>query len=145
MELQGKIRQVLETRSGVSKSTGNPWMSQEIVIDYFWWSNQRDASQIVMTIFGEDRINNWKLQPNDEVNVRYHVEAHQYNGRWFNEIRVDGITFVGISVAKNNPLPPIEEPQPSQPDSMAAQHDNDPAAVNVPTAEPAEKPDDLPF
>ena len=101
MEVTGKVRLLMEPKTGISQSSGNTWMSQEVVIDYYWWSNQRDASQMVLKVFGEDRIKQYYLQPNDEVTIRYHVEAHEYNGRWFNDVRVDGVTFVGASVAKN--------------------------------------------
>lgn len=108
MELTGKVRLLLEPKSGVSQSTGNTWMSQEVVIDYYWWPNQRDASQVVMKVFGEDRIKQWNLQQNDEVQVRYHIEAHEYNGRWFNDTRIDGVTFVGASASKN-PQPTTQQ------------------------------------
>lgn len=101
MEINAKVRLLLEPKSGISQSTGNGWMSQEVVFDYFWWANQQQPSQIVMRVFGEDRIKQWNLQPNDEVNIRYHAEAHEYNGRWFNELRIDNITFIGASVTKN--------------------------------------------
>ena len=109
MEVTGKVRLLMEPKTGISQSSGNTWMSQEVVIDYYWWSNQRDASQMVLKVFGEDRIKQYNLQPNDEVTIRYHVEAHEYNGRWFNDVRVDGVTFVGASVAKNTP-PPSQQP-----------------------------------
>jgi hypothetical protein len=44
------------------------------------------------------------------VKVRYHFDAHEVNGRWFNEINIDGVTFVGASASKN------EQPQQSQDD-----------------------------
>ena len=115
MELQGKVRHLLEPKSGTSQQ-GNAWMSQEVVIDYFWWPNQQQPSQIVMRVFGEDRIKKLNLQPNDEVSIRYHIEAHEYQGRWFNEVRVDGVTFVGASASKNQPAAPqpTPEPQPAQ-------------------------------
>lgn len=104
---------LLKPKSGVSQSSGNTWMSQEVVIDYFWWPNQRDPSQMVLKVFGEDRIKQYNLQPNDEVKIRYHVEAHEYNDRWFNDVRVDGVTFVGASMAKNPQVLPAAN-QPSQ-------------------------------
>ena len=109
MEVTGKVRLLLEPKSGTSQQTGNTWMSQEVVIDYHWWSNQQEPSQMLLKMFGEDRIKKWNLETNDEVNIRYHVEAHEYNGRWFNDVRVDGVTFVGASVAKNTP-PPSQQP-----------------------------------
>ena len=101
MELEGRIAVVMPAQSGVSQRTGNPWMSQEYVLAYYWFPNQTQASYIVMRAFGEDRINQFNLQPNDEVKVRFHCEAHESNGRWYNELRIDGVTFVGASAGKN--------------------------------------------
>lgn len=101
MELEGKISVVMPAMSGVSQTTGNPWMSQEYVMVYFWFPNQTNPSYIVMRVFGEDKIKQFNLQPNDEVRVRFHIEAHEYNGRWFNETRLDAVTFVGASASKN--------------------------------------------
>ena len=81
-------------------------MSQEYVMAYYWFPNQTNPSNIVMRAFGEDRIKQFNLQPNDEVRVRFHIEAHEYNGRWFNETRLDAVTFIGASASKN--------PQPAQ-------------------------------
>ena len=101
MELEGRIHLVMSAQSGVSQRTGNPWMSQEYVLAYYWFPNQTQASYVVMRVFGEDRIKNFNLQPNDEVKVRFHAEARENNGRWFNELRIDGVTFVGASAYKN--------------------------------------------
>lgn len=109
MELEGKISVVMPAQSGVSQSTGNQWMSQEYVMAYYWYPNQTQPSYIVMRAFGEDRIKQFNLQPNDEVKVRFHIEAHEYNGRWFNETRLDAVTFVGASASKNPQ--PTNQPQ----------------------------------
>ena len=101
MELEGKISVVMPAASGVSQSTGNQWMSQEYVMAYYWFPNQTNPSYIVMRAFGEDRIKQFNLQENDEVRARFHIEAHEYNGRWFNETRLDAVTFMGASASKN--------------------------------------------
>lgn len=108
MELEGKISVVMPAASGVSQSTGNPWMSQEYVMAYYWFPNQTNPSFIVLRVFGEDRIKQFNLQQNDEVRVRFHIEAHEYNGRWFNETRLDAVTFVGASASKNQQ--PLNQP-----------------------------------
>ena len=137
MEVTGKVRLLMEPKTGISQSSGNTWMSQEVVIDYYWWSNQRDASQMVLKVFGEDRIKQYNLQPNDEVTIRYHVEAHEYNGRWFNDVRVDGVTFIGASVAKNQ-QPAVQQ---STTTTEAAQK-----PANEAQQQPQEaQQDDLPF
>ena len=130
MELEARVSVVMPAMSGVSQATGNQWMSQEYVFEYFWFPNQSNPSRIVMKVFGEDKIKQFNLQPYDEVKVRFHIEAHEHNGRWYNETRIDGVTFVGASAYKNQ--------QPAQ----------QPAADSVATV--AEKPegekkDDLPF
>ena len=129
MEIQGKVKALLPEQTGTSARTGNSWKSQEFVLDYFWWPNQVFASQMVLKMFGEDRIAQWNLQVNDEVKIRYHIEAHEYQGRWFNEIRCDGIEKFGASAVAAQPATKVEEP-----------------AAPAPEAPQAEaKADDLPF
>jgi hypothetical protein len=112
MELEARVSVVLPVMSGVSQSTGNQWMSQDYVFEYFWFPNQSNPSRIVMKVFGEDKIKMFNLQPNDEVRVRYHIEAHEYNGRWFNETRLDAVTFIGASASKNQQPAPQSYQQP---------------------------------
>ena len=131
MEIQGKVKALLPEQTGTSARTGNSWKSQEFVLDYFWWPNQVFASQMVLKMFGEDRIAQWNLQVNDEVKIRYHIEAHEYQGRWFNEIRCDGIEKIGASAVAAEPQPTIKETTPTT------------APAPQPQAE--EKADDLPF
>ena len=138
MELEGKISVVMPAASGVSQSTGNQWMSQEYVMAYYWFPNQTNPSYIVMRVFGEDRIKQFNLQPNDEVRVRFHVEAHEYQGRWFNEIRLDAVTFIGASAAKNpQVLPPAPAAQPANQGTEQS--------GSQPQNQGGEKNDDLPF
>lgn len=72
-------------------------MSQEFVMDYFWWPNQTQPSQILFKVFGEDRIKQWNLQLNDEVKITFHIEAHEYDGRWFNDVRCTNVQKIGAS------------------------------------------------
>ena len=132
MELEGKISVVMPAQSGTSQSSGNQWMSQEYVMSYYWFPNQTQPSNIVMRVFGEDRIKQFNLQPNDEVKVRFHVEAHEYNGRWFNEIRIDAVKFVGNSSYKN-PQQAAQAPAGQQ------------AAAQEPQNQEGDENDDLPF
>ena len=145
MELEGKISVVMPATSGVSQSTGNQWMSQEYVMAYYWFPNQTNPSFIVLRAFGEDRIKQFNLQPNDEVRVRYHIEAHEYNGRWFNEIRLDAVTSVGASASKNKQ--PANQPvQAAQTAAVDNQPANQPAeAQKAADGEQKDKDYDLPF
>lgn len=149
MELEGKISVVMPAASGVSQSTGNQWMSQEYVMAYYWFPNQTNPSYIVMRVFGEDKIKQFNLQPNDEVRVRFHIEAHEYNGRWFNETRIDAVTFIGASASKNQQ--PAQQAntqavgqQQTQP-NQGQQQAPFPPKVDANGNPIKEKDDDLPF
>ena len=109
-----------------------------------------------MRVFGEDRIKQFNLQVNDEVRVRFHIEAHEYNGRWFNEVRIDGVTFIGASAYKNpqpanQPAGGANGQQVGQQPTQAAQGQQSAPfppqtdANGNPINKEGEKGDDLPF
>jgi hypothetical protein len=129
MEVTGKIRAIIPAQSGVSQRTGNTWMSQEYVMDYFWWPNQTQPSQMLFKVFSEDRIKQWNLQLNDEVKITFHIEAHEYDGRWFNEVRCTNVQKVGASAQ-----------HPAQTETTAQQQQD---ATGAPANN--EQVDDLPF
>jgi len=116
-------------------------MSQEYVMEYYWFPNQTNPSFIVLRAFGEDRIKLFNLQPNDEVRVRFHIEAHEYNGRWFNETRLDAVTFIGASASKNQQ--PAPSPQPQDGGTGAAPAAQQPTTGTAPQANNGS--DDLSF
>ncbi len=121
MELTGKIIAVLAAQSGVSARTGNPWMSQEYVIEVPGQYPRR----CVFRLFGEDRIKQFNIQQGEEITVSFDIDAHEYNGRWFNEIRAYNVTRgqavpaygapvgaqpVALNPAATSPFPPAQEP-----------------------------------
>lgn len=141
MEIQGRIRAIMPARSGVSQATGNSWMSQEYVLDYFWWPNQTQPSQMLFRVFGEDRIKQWNLQVNDEVKLTYHIEAHEYEGRWFNEIQCTNCQKVGASAQQTTSN--IQQDGGTGAAPAAAEPGT--AATQTPIMNIEGKDDDLPF
>ena len=92
MELQGKIIAVMPAQSGVSQRTGQSWMSQQYVLEVPGMYPKR----MVFEVFGEDRIKNFALKQGEEdVTVSFEVDAHEYNGRWFNEVRAYNVKRAG--------------------------------------------------
>ena len=137
MDLTGKVIAILPANSGVSQRTGNPWMSQEYVIEV----PGQYPRKCMFRIFGEDRIKQFNIQMGEDITVQFDIDAHEYNGRWFNEIRAYNIQrgavvppVAGAAVA--SPFPP------QQPMGGA-----DAAAPFPPAQEPAAEgsTDDLPF
>ena len=118
MELTGKIIAVLQANSGVSNRTGNPWMSQEYVIEV----PGQYPRKCVFRIFGEDRIKQFNIQQGEDITVQFDIDAHEYNGRWFNEIRAynvvrgqvqpvaTGATPFPPAGGATSPFPPAQEP-----------------------------------
>lgn len=83
MELTGRIIAVMEPRSGVSARSGNPWMTQEYVIEIPGQYPRR----CVFNLFGEDRIKQFNIQNGEDLTIQFDIDAREYNGRWFNDIR----------------------------------------------------------
>lgn len=83
MEISGTIIAILQQKSGVSARTGNGWMSQDYVIQ----TVEQYPKKCVFTVFGEDRIKQFNIQMNEQLTVQFDIDAHEYQGRWFNETR----------------------------------------------------------
>ena len=43
---------------------------------------------MVFNVFGEDNIQRFNIQQGQELTVSFDINAREYNGRWFNDIRV---------------------------------------------------------
>ena len=137
MDLTGKIIAVLEPRGGVSNRTGNSWKSQDFVIEV----PGQYPKKCVFTVFGEDRLNQFNIQMGEELTVSFDIDAHEYNGRWFNDIRA-------YSVVRGAAVPPVAGAEggapfpPQQPMGGA-----DATSPFPPAQEPAAEgsTDDLPF
>ena len=82
MEISGKIIAALEPRGGVSQRTGNTWKSQEFVIE----THEQYPKRCVFRVFGEDRLRDFNIQVGEELTVSFDIDAHEYNGKWFNSV-----------------------------------------------------------
>ena len=149
MELTGRIIAVLPPQSGTSARTGNPWMSQEYVIEVPGQYPRR----CVFRVFGEDRIRQFNIQNGEDVTVQFDIDAHEYNGRWFNDIRAYNVLHGVVPAVAGAPMAgapmagaPMGGAAPFPPQQPAAAQ---PAAAPFPPAqEPAGEggsADDLPF
>ena len=83
MELQGRVIYISEPRSGISKSTGNPWMTQDYVIE----THEQFPKRMMFNVFGEEKIKLFNIQMGDEVNVFFDINCREYQGKYYNDIR----------------------------------------------------------
>lgn len=89
MEIQGRIIAVLPLREGTSSK--GAWKSQEYVVE----THDQYPKKLVFNVFGEDKINQFAIKQGEELKVSFDIDAHEYNGRWFNNIRAWSVQRVG--------------------------------------------------
>ena len=102
----------MPTQSGVSQRSGNPWMSREYVIEI----PGQYPKKMCFKIFGEDRLKQFNLRKDETVTVQFDIDAHEYNGRWFNEIQAYNIlrpqqaaSAPAAQPQNNAPFPPSDQ------------------------------------
>ena len=135
MDIQGKVIVALPERTGVSAR--GEWKVQEYVIE----THEAYPHKVVFSVFGADRLARFNIQVGQEVMVSFDIDAHEYNGRWFNSIRafevrqVDPAQFGAQPAAAPAPntIPPQQQAAPT-------------AGFEAPAQESSEEStDDLPF
>lgn len=129
MELQGKVIAVLPARSGVSAR--GEWKSQSFVIE----THDSFPRKMVFDVFGEERLTRFNIQLGQEVNVSFDIDAHEYNGRWFNNIRAFDVRLVDPNTISAAPAAQAAPAAPQQPAN----------APFPPQPEQSNSDDDLPF
>lgn len=135
MEITGKIIAALEARGGVSQRTGNTWKSQEFVLE----THDQYPRHCVFRVFGEDRLRDFNIQVGEELTVSFDIDAHEYQGRWYNDVSAWRVSRqTDAPAAPQNSVPGVAA-QPVAPAAAPA-----PASVAAP-AEPEGTADDLPF
>lgn len=129
MEIQGRIIEVLPERTGTSAR--GEWKAQSFVIE----THDQYPRKMVFDVFGADRLAQFAINKNDEMLVSFDIDAHEYNGRWFNNIRawnvqrIDAAAAAAASpVSAGNPIPPVNGAQ-----------------APFPPAQEGNSSDDLPF
>ena len=126
MDITARIIAVMEMRSGQSQRSGNTWASQDYVIE----THEQYPRRCLFNVFGEDKIKEYNLQIGSEVKVSFDINAREYNGRWYNDIRAWRVE-------------PADQVAAAAPAPFTA-----PEAANIPAPQPApEDPSDsvLPF
>ena len=150
MEIQGKIIAVLPERSGVSAR--GEWKAQSFVIE----THEQYPKKLCFDIFGADRLAQFNIQSGEELLVSFDVDAHEYQGRWYNSVRawnvqrVDPNAVAGAmgGMQPGAPFPPMGAPAAAP---AAAAQPAAGATAPFPPAQPAApaaeggSSDDLPF
>ena len=105
MEITGKIIAVLPERGGIAKS-GNEWKMQEYVLE----THEQYPRKICFNVFGADKIAQFNIQAGEELTVSFDINAREYNGRWFNDIRAWRVER-GVAPTAPEYAPAVEAPK----------------------------------
>lgn len=111
-EISGQIIAVLPTRSGTS-AKGTAWSSQTAVIE----TREQYPKKVAFDVMGE-KIAQFNLRVGEYVTVSYDIDAHEYQGRWFNAVRAWNVVRANQpQQATQQPLQQQQQayPQPQQP------------------------------
>ena len=128
MQITGNVVVVCPIKSGVSQS-GKEWQSLDFVIEV----QGQYPKKVVLNLFGQDRINQLNPQAGEQnVTVDFDIDAHEYNGRWFNQVSAWKITRQGQ-----------QAPQQAAQQAMRSAVPNGQPAPQTPP--PAGDADSLPF
>ena len=131
MELQGKVIAVMEVRKGTSAR--GPWESQDYVIE----THDTYPKKMVFNLFGADRIAQFAIKAGEEIIVSFDIDAHEYQGRWYNSVRAWNIQRVDAAAAQA--AAPVAAAAPQSPSAEAS------APFPSTAQEGGETNDDLPF
>ena len=120
MELTGRIIAVLPERSGVSQRSGAEWKVATYVLE----TQEQYPKKMAFEVFGSDRIQQFNIQVGEMMNVSFDIDAHEYQGRWFNTIRafrvdrnIQAATPVAGVMPESAPLPTTSAPEAAAPAS----------------------------
>ena len=142
MEITGKIIAVLEPRRGTSSRTGSEWVCGQYVLE----TMDQYPRKLFFEVFGSDRMQQFNIQMGEEINVFFDINAREYQGKYYNDIRAWRIDRVqpgqpapADNAANFPPMPNTPPAQPAAPQQMAG------AAPQQPDFKQSEPEDDLPF
>ncbi|MBQ7422617.1 MAG: DUF3127 domain-containing protein [Prevotella sp.] len=131
MDLQGKIIAVLPERSGVSAR--GEWKAGSFVIE----THDAYPKKMVFDVFGADRLSQFAIKAGEELIVSFDIDAHEYQGRWYNSIRAWNVQRVDAAAAQASA--PVVAATPQQAAPIGG------AQAPFPPAPEGDSADDLPF
>lgn len=100
MEITGRIKEVLQVRSGVSQRTGNEWKALPFVVEYYENQTDRYPDSVVVETYDTNKMPNIREGVNVKIGISHKVR--EYEGRKYNEIRTYKIEVIGSQQPADN-------------------------------------------
>lgn len=132
MKFQGRVKKMLPLRSGISQKTGNEWKALPFIFEYYENETDRFPDSVVLETRDTKVIEG--LKEGMEIVVGFGHRIHEYEGRWFNELKIYSLESVARA---QNAAPQAAKPA----DPM----NNPPGFERPATGDGNGDNDDLPF
>ena len=133
MKIQGRIIFKSDIQRGVSQRTGNDWQSMDVVIEYHETPESRWTNKLCARAFNDNVEIVKGFDLGREVVADIDHDVNQYNGRYYNELRIRKVE----AAAESQPT----ENQTAEGATAGEAATGEAAAEPLPT----ENNDDLPF
>ena len=114
MQFQGRIYKLFPVQSGTSQR--GEWTKQDFIFEYFEQPTDRYADRVLLSIMN-DRIKDYDLHEGDEVIIGFGHNTREYQGRYFNDVRLyhfEKVKQVGNTDAQ------AAQPSPAMPTAPAS-------------------------
>ena len=138
MKIQGRIIFKSDIQRGVSQRTGNDWQSMDVVIEYHETPESRWTNKLCARAFNDTVKIVKAFDLGREVVAVIDHDVNEYNGRYYNELRLQKVEAVGAAADPQ----PTENQAAEEPEANAAGTAAGEAAAEP---QPTENTDDLPF
>lgn len=83
MILEGKILKMIGVREGTSQTSGKEWK----LATYLLETGGQYSKQVAVDVFGNERIDEFSLIPDEVVKLEIDVESREFNGKWYTSVR----------------------------------------------------------
>lgn len=110
MEITGILVKQLGERSGVSSRNGQPWKQAEFLVEIPGEFPRHISFSVRDGAVG--RIARFQSMIGKTVTVSFDIDAHEYEGRWFNDIGAWGVMeyVAGRATAQQSTQQQQEQP-----------------------------------
>ena len=159
MKLQGRVKKLMDVRSGVSR-VGNAWKAQDFIFEYFDNPEEQYAETVLLNVRGE-KIEELSLHEGDDIEVDLRCTVRSYSERLYNEPYAKNVVVVNSQWKKVEEAPAqqmqgavgealaqrsqvIHQPQPTA-DQQAAMEKLMKMGEEASTGDPNGSEDELPF
>ena len=120
MQFQGRIYKLFPVQSGTSQR--GEWSRQDFIFEYFEQPTDRYADRVLLSVMN-DRIREYDLHEGDEVIIGFGHNTREYQGRYFNDVRL--YHFEKVKQVERQPVPATaataassQAPQPAEQPSL---------------------------